>query len=997
MSRKQLALFEPTLVVQALKEAVKKLNPQAQWRNPVMFIVWIGSLLTTCISIAMASGAMPGNALFSAAISGWLWVTVLFANFAEALAEGRSKAQANSLKGVKKTAFARKLREPKYGAAADKVPADQLRKGDIVLVEAGDIIPCDGEVIEGGASVDESAITGESAPVIRESGGDFASVTGGTRILSDWLVIECSVNPGETFLDRMIAMVEGAQRRKTPNEIALTILLIALTIVFLLATATLWPFSAWGGNAVSVTVLVALLVCLIPTTIGGLLSAIGVAGMSRMLGANVIATSGRAVEAAGDVDVLLLDKTGTITLGNRQASEFIPAQGVDEKTLADAAQLASLADETPEGRSIVILAKQRFNLRERDVQSLHATFVPFTAQSRMSGINIDNRMIRKGSVDAIRRHVEANGGHFPADVDQKVDQVARQGATPLVVVEGSRVLGVISLKDIVKGGIKERFAQLRKMGIKTVMITGDNRLTAAAIAAEAGVDDFLAEATPEAKLALIRQYQAEGRLVAMTGDGTNDAPALAQADIAVAMNSGTQAAKEARPFRLAVIQLGTYDGTIYNARQVVDKIGHLCDYILFDSAWVGYEQFIPMMADCSPLLLDLNENDPGILVTQSVHKQQAGFSQTSQIHKKDSHIKGQQRYVPHKRMNNAFMMHASTSPFYPLFAALDINAKMHEGVSGRNMWMDCVVNGINARKLILDNCQHIRPFVPELVDGKPWQSYETAQIAVDLRFFQFVPGEHWHSFEGYAENQYFVDPCKLLLTTPGFDARNGEYEAFGVPATILANFLRENGVVPEKCDLNSILFLLTPAEDMAKLQQLVALLVRFEKLLESDAPLAEVLPSIYKQHEERYAGYTLRQLCQEMHDLYARHNVKQPQKEMFRKEHFPRVSMNPQEANYAYSRGEVELVRLPDAEGRIAAEGALPYPPGVLCVVPGEIWGGAVLRYFSALEEGINLLPGFAPELQGVYIEEHDGRKQVWCYVIKPRDAQSTLLKGEKL
>ncbi|EPZ6666833.1 potassium-transporting ATPase subunit KdpB [Escherichia coli] len=545
MSRKQLALFEPTLVVQALKEAVKKLNPQAQWRNPVMFIVWIGSLLTTCISIAMASGAMPGNALFSAAISGWLWITVLFANFAEALAEGRSKAQANSLKGVKKTAFARKLREPKYGAAADKVPADQLRKGDIVLVEAGDIIPCDGEVIEGGASVDESAITGESAPVIRESGGDFASVTGGTRILSDWLVIECSVNPGETFLDRMIAMVEGAQRRKTPNVIALTILLIALTIVFLLATATLWPFSAWGGNAVSVTVLVALLVCLIPTTIGGLLSAIGVAGMSRMLGANVIATSGRAVEAAGDVDVLLLDKTGTITLGNRQASEFIPAQGVDEKTLADAAQLASLADETPEGRSIVILAKQRFNLRERDVQSLHATFVPFTAQSRMSGINIDNRMIRKGSVDAIRRHVEANGGHFPTDVDQKVDQVARQGATPLVVVEGSRVLGVIALKDIVKGGIKERFAQLRKMGIKTVMITGDNRLTAAAIAAEAGVDDFLAEATPEAKLALIRQYQAEGRLVAMTGDGTNDAPALAQADVAVAMNSGTQAAKEA--------------------------------------------------------------------------------------------------------------------------------------------------------------------------------------------------------------------------------------------------------------------------------------------------------------------------------------------------------------------------------------------------------------------------------------------------------------------
>ena len=377
-----------------------------------------------------------------------------------------------------------------------------------------------------------------------------------------------------------------------------------------------------------------------------------------------------------------------------------------------------------------------------------------------------------------------------------------------------------------------------------------------------------------------------------------------------------------RPFRLAIIQLGTYDGTVYNARQVIDTVGHLCDYILFDSAWVGYEQFIPMMADSSPLLLELNENDPGIFVTQSVHKQQAGFSQTSQIHKKDNHIRGQARFCPHKRLNNAFMLHASTSPFYPLFAALDINAKMHEGVSGRNMWMDCVVNGINARKLILDNCQHIRPFVPELVDGKPWQSYETAQIAVDLRFFQFVPGEHWHSFEGYAENQYFVDPCKLLLTTPGIDARNGEYEAFGVPATILANFLRENGVVPEKCDLNSILFLLTPAEDMAKLQQLVALLVRFEKLLESDAPLAEVLPSIYKQHEERYAGYTLRQLCQEMHDLYARHNVKQLQKEMFRKRSFPRVVMNPQDANHEFIRGNVELVRLSEAEGRVAAEGA---------------------------------------------------------------------------
>ena len=438
-----------------------------------------------------------------------------------------------------------------------------------------------------------------------------------------------------------------------------------------------------------------------------------------------------------------------------------------------------------------------------------------------------------------------------------------------------------------------------------------------------------------------------------------------------------------RPFRLAVIQLGTYDGTIYNARQVVDTIGHLCDYILFDSAWVGYEQFIPMMADCSPLLLDLNENDPGILVTQSVHKQQAGFSQTSQIHKKDSHIKGQPRYVPHKRLNNAFMMHASTSPFYPLFAALDVNARMHEGESGKRMWMRCVEQGIEARKMILDQCRFIRPFVPTTVDNRPWDSYKTAEIARDLRFFHFVPGENWHAFEGYAPHQYFIDPCKLLLTTPGIDAATGEYEEFGVPATILANYLRENGVVPEKCDLNSILFLLTPAEDMGKLQQLVARLAQFETLLASDAPLQEVLPSIYHQHPERYAGYTLRQLCQEMHDLYARNNVKQLQKEMFRKACLPPVRMSPQEANYAFIRGESELVLLSEAEGRIAAEGALPYPPGVLCVVPGEVWGGSVLRYFTALEEGINLLPGFAPELQGVYIQEHGGRKAVWCNVIK--------------
>ena len=455
--------------------------------------------------------------------------------------------------------------------------------------------------------------------------------------------------------------------------------------------------------------------------------------------------------------------------------------------------------------------------------------------------------------------------------------------------------------------------------------------------------------------------------------------------------------QQSRPFRLAVIQLGTYDGTIYNARQVVDKIGHLCDYILFDSAWVGYEQFIPMMADCSPLLLDLNANDPGILVTQSVHKQQAGFSQTSQIHKKDSHIKGQPRYVPHKRLNNAFMMHASTSPFYPLFAALDVNARMHEGESGKRMWMRCVEQGVDARKIILQNCKHIRPFVPATVDGRPWETFETHEIANDLRFFHFVPGENWHAFDGYAPHQYFVDPCKLLLTTPGINARTGEYESFGVPATILANYLRENGIVPEKCDLNSILFLLTPAEGMGKLQQLVAQLVQFEKLLESDAPLETVLPALWKQHQQRYAGYTLRQLCQEMHDLYARNNVKQLQKEMFRKAHFPKVMMEPQQANYAFIRGDAELVSLRDAEGRIAAEGALPYPPGVLCVVPGEVWGGAVLHYFAALEEGINLLPGFAPELQGVYLQEIDGRKQVWCHVIRQPAAQSVLLKGEKL
>jgi K+-transporting ATPase ATPase B chain len=476
---------------------------------------------------------------------------VLFSNFAEALAEGRSRAQAASLRATKQTVMAKKLREARYGAAVDFVPGTDLRRGNVILIEARDLVPADGEVIEGVASVNESAITGESAPVIRESGGDFSAVTGGTKVLSDWLVVRVSVDPGESFVDRMIAMVEGAKRNRTPNEIALTILLTTLTLVFLLATATLLPYSVYGvqsagsGSVVTVTALTALLVCLIPTTIGGLLSAIGVAGMSRMLQANVIATSGRAVEAAGDVDVLLLDKTGTITLGNRQAATFLPAPGVTERELADAAQLASLADETPEGRSIVVLAKQRFNLRERDIHALNARFVHFSAQSRMSGVDIDSRRIRKGAAEAIRAHLEAGGTTLPGAVADQVAELARRGATPLVVADGGRVLGIVELKDIVKGGIRERFAELRRMGIRTVMITGDNRLTAAAIAAEAGVDDFLAEATPEAKLQLIRQYQAEGRLVAMTGDGTNDAPALAQADVAVAMNSGTQAAKEA--------------------------------------------------------------------------------------------------------------------------------------------------------------------------------------------------------------------------------------------------------------------------------------------------------------------------------------------------------------------------------------------------------------------------------------------------------------------
>jgi K+-transporting ATPase ATPase B chain len=545
------SMFDPSLVKPAIVDSFKKLSPRTQWRNPVMFVVYVGSILTTGLWIQSLGGHGEASSGFILGIALWLWFTVLFANFAEALAEGRSKAQAASLRSAKKNVVAKKLAGGNHGAAKSIVDGTSLRKGDFVLVEAGDVIPVDGEVIEGVASVDESAITGESAPVIRESGGDFSSVTGGTRVLSDWIVVKITVNPGETFLDRMIAMVEGAKRQKTPNEIALTILLVALTIVFLIVTVTLLPFSLFSvdavkvGSPISITTLVALLVCLIPTTIGGLLSAIGVAGMSRMMGANVIATSGRAVEAAGDVDVLLLDKTGTITLGNRQASAFIPAPGVSEKDLADAAQLASLADETPEGRSIVVLAKQKFNLRERQLASHEASFIAFSAQTRMSGIDYDGRQIRKGAIDAIRRHIAEQGGQFPDALSKSADEVARRGSTPLLVAEGNRALGVIELKDIVKGGIKERFAELRQMGIKTVMITGDNPLTAAAIAAEAGVDDFLAEATPEAKLKLIRSHQAEGKLVAMTGDGTNDAPALAQADVAVAMNTGTQAAKEA--------------------------------------------------------------------------------------------------------------------------------------------------------------------------------------------------------------------------------------------------------------------------------------------------------------------------------------------------------------------------------------------------------------------------------------------------------------------
>ncbi|WZL72018.1 potassium-transporting ATPase subunit KdpB [Clostridiaceae bacterium 35-E11] len=535
----------------AIKDSLYKLSPKTQIKNPVMFVVYIGAILTTGLFFGSLLGYADADAGFIFGISTLLWFTVIFANFAEAIAEGRGKAQAESLRKAKKDVSAKKLDNPSKDSSFNIIQSSKLLKGDVVLVEAGEQIPADGEVIEGAASVDESAITGESAPVIRESGGDRSAVTGGTTVLSDWLIIRVTSEAGESFLDKMIAMVEGASRQKTPNEIALQILLTTLTIIFLVVTATLYPYSIFGveqsgrGEVASITALIALLVCLAPTTIGALLSAIGIAGMSRLNQANVLATSGRAIEAAGDVDTLLLDKTGTITLGNRRASEFKPVKGVGEEELANAAQLSSLADETPEGRSIVVLAKEKYNLRGRNLNELKAKFIPFSAKTRMSGVDIGKDEIRKGAADAVKKYIENKGGEFPRDCEEIVENISKAGGTPLVVAKNDRVLGVIYLKDIIKSGVKERFEDLRKMGIKTIMITGDNPLTAAAIAAEAGVDDFLAEATPEEKLKLIKEYQQKGHLVAMTGDGTNDAPALAQSDVAVAMNTGTQAAKEA--------------------------------------------------------------------------------------------------------------------------------------------------------------------------------------------------------------------------------------------------------------------------------------------------------------------------------------------------------------------------------------------------------------------------------------------------------------------
>jgi len=547
----KISLWDIKIIKIAIQHAFLKLHPKHQILNPIMFTVYIGALLTSALFIEAMVDVAEAPPGFILAIAVCLWFTVLFANFAEAMAEGRGKAQADTLRKVRHQIQAKKLSKPERTAKVTPVPSGQLRAGDIVLVEAGDFIPSDAEVIVGIASVNESAITGESAPVIRESGSDRNTVTGGTQVISDWLILRITANPGETFLDRMISLVEGAKRQKTPNEIALTILLAALTLVFLLVCSTMLPFSIYSvestqsGRVIPITVLVALFVCLAPTTIGGLLSSIGISGMDRMIQANVIALSGRAIEAAGDIDILILDKTGTITLGNRQATEFIPAEGISMAELADAAQLASLADETPEGRSIVILAKEKYGLRGRSIEELGATFIPFTAQTKMSGANLPGRQIRKGSTQAIENYVKELGNILPPSVQKNVEIIGRQGGTPLVVAEGGKILGLIHLKDIVKGGIRDRFAELRQMGIRTIMVTGDNPLTAAAIAAEAGVDDFLANATPEDKLKLIRRLQAEGHLVAMTGDGTNDAPALAQADVAMAMNTGTQAAKEA--------------------------------------------------------------------------------------------------------------------------------------------------------------------------------------------------------------------------------------------------------------------------------------------------------------------------------------------------------------------------------------------------------------------------------------------------------------------
>ncbi len=550
-SSNKTAFLDKKILRGALIDTFRKLSPRIQLRNPVMFVVYIGSIVTTGLLLQALAGHGEAPVGFIFWVTAWLWLTVLFANFSEAVAEGRGKAQAESLRVLTRDTMARKLSFPRKDSPSMEVAASSLKKGETFLVAAGEVVPADGEIIDGVATVDESAITGESAPVIRESGGDRSAVTGGTRVLSDWLLVKVTAGPGESFLDRMIGLVEGARRQKTPNEIALTVFLAALTLVFLVVCATLLPFSIYSvhsaghGSPVTVTTLVALLVCLIPTTIGALLSAIGIAGIDRLTRFNVIALSGRAVEAAGDVDVLLLDKTGTITLGNREAVAFVPAPGTDVRTLADAAQLSSLADETPEGRSIVVLAKEEFGIRERPFHGHSATFVKFAAKTRMSGVDIEGRVIRKGAAQAIAAHVESLGGTVPEEVRKEVERISQSGGTPLVVSDGPRILGVVHLKDIVKGGIKKRFQELRTMGIKTVMITGDNPLTASAIAAEAGVDDFLAEALPEDKLALIKRYQAEGRLVAMTGDGTNDAPALAQADVAMAMNTGTQPAREA--------------------------------------------------------------------------------------------------------------------------------------------------------------------------------------------------------------------------------------------------------------------------------------------------------------------------------------------------------------------------------------------------------------------------------------------------------------------